>query len=131
MSSDFELLESEIKAAVMSAFTEDERDNINFTTDDEERDEATFPTVRIDTISLSEIGSDLKGETINAVDVGIQIDVITNVSQQSARKLAWQILKRLKVSRFRIIGLPLYLKQGDVFRYTLRASRKIGNGNSI
>lgn len=90
-----------------------------------------FPTVHIKTIGCPETGTDLEGESINAVDLAIQCDTYMNTTQYDTRKVSNEVANILKELRFKITTLPEFGNANDYFRVTFRGSRIIGANDKI
>lgn len=105
--------------------------NIKFSNEDILRTEAKFPYVKIKIVSMDERGRDLQNNGINAVNVVLQVDVISNNRQRDANEIIYAILDTVKSMRFNIDSLPTEIQEGDIYRSTMRASRVLGSGDIL
>lgn len=105
--------------------------NIRFTTEDAERREASFPTVRMKVIGMPERGRDLENQTVNGVTLTIQVDVTSNKNKQEAKDIAFTIMEKFKALHFNVASMPLHTQQGDVYRYISRVSRLVAQGDKL
>lgn len=103
----------------------------NFSSVDSSNKNAKFPFVYMQQLPSSEVGADLSGETINAVNFAFQIDVYDNKSQARAREVATEVVRILKSMKFSINAMPEFSTSNNVHRCVLRARRVIGSGDVL
>lgn len=125
------ILESDILTKIINGFSESEKERLHFSTVDKMTSEPEFPLVKLDTTGLAERGQTLEGNTINAVEVTIQVDVLSTDGQLETRDIAWKAVNALKQYGFSFTGLPLSTNEGEVYRSTFRATRIIGNADKF
>lgn len=101
--------------------------NTNFTKQTASQTTAKLPTVSFQKLQGSETGSDLEGETINAIISNFQIDVITNTSQTDADNIADVVMESMKSMRYQVVG-DLISDNSDrnTYRVVARYRRIIG-----
>lgn len=106
--------------------------NIRLTMEDTTDTPAKFPTAKIKITGLPERGQDLEGNTINAVEPTVQIDILSNKSQKDVDKVMWEIMNIMKSMRFQFPNnLPMSSREGDIYRSMARGTRVIGNGDIL
>lgn len=103
----------------------------NFTSEDASVSLARFPLVKIKVVSMAERGADLSGDSINAVDVTFQIDVLTNESQSKADTLMQYAMEGMKKLRFQVNSMPIASKEDDIYRSVMRCRRIVGSGDTL
>ena len=99
--------------------------NINFTTTDRESTNPKFPTVYVHEQASKEVGCDLEGDNINAVETAIIVTVKDNVSMTNTTKVMNAVVNTMKEMRFRVTTMPEY-NNSEVYCKTARFSRVIG-----
>lgn len=127
-------LESQIFSRIKANFSDrikKKYPDLNFTTSDKAPTKAKFPTVYIHLIGSLEIGQDLEGNTVNAVNATFQVDVTDNQSQSRAKEVADEVLRQMKKMRFSAKVMPNFDNTGDTFRSTARYNRVIGSGDIL
>lgn len=90
----------------------------------------TFPTVYIHLLSATEEGKTIDGQSINALSVTFQVDVITNKDESEARYVMSVVSEVFKKLRFGIKGFPS-LEFGDTNKSTARFQRIIGANEKL
>lgn len=91
-----------------------------------------FPTVIISKLQGSEISKDIEGSYINGIVSNIQIEVITNTSQDDADYIADVCLDLMKSLRYEMIGEPYSVStQDSQYRNVARYRRSIDQGDII
>ncbi len=122
----FSLVKAQVNSDLLAKYP-----SLNFTTEETTITDAKFPNVYMRAISMAEQGQDLRGESINAVLITFQADIITNTSRSDAKTVAYDVIDAFKSLRFEITSLPIFTKEDDVHRATIRARRMVGNGDSF
>lgn len=106
--------------------------SIKYTKEDSSSIEAKFPTVKIAVVGMTERGNDLENTSINAIDITFQIDVLSNKNRVETKEIIFAIVDILKMFHFNIRpSMPIPSKEGDIYRYTMRAQRIIGAGDIL
>lgn len=90
----------------------------------------TFPTVYIHLLPPTEEGKTIDGQSINALSVTFQVDVITNKDESEARYVMSVVSEVFKKLRFGIKGFPS-LEFGDTNKSTARFQRIIGANEKL
>lgn len=127
-------LESTIFTIIKSNFPQrlkNKYPKIEFTNKEQTDKKANFPTVLVTVLPMVERGQDLKGDSINAVLLTVQIDVSTNTTKKEAQEIAYAVISILKTKYFNVIALPNATIDGDICRSVSRARRIIGSGDTI
>lgn len=128
------LIESQIFSRVKANFSErikKKYENLAFTTQEVNKGDPKFPTIYINIIESSEVGSTLEGTSINGINVTFQIDVIDNESQQRADEVAAEVLRIMKSMRFKVVMMPIHVRQSGIYRTVSRYKRVISNNDIL
>lgn len=101
---------------------------IRYTAENASDDNAVFPTVFIQELSGSEVGQDITGTSINAIESIFQVDVSDNqqVGKQNCKLVMSKVIESMKSMHYQIKGTPIYRKEEDVWIGTARFTRIIG-----
>lgn len=103
--------------------------NIRFTTTNQ-NDTTIYPTVEFKRLDGNEKGADLEGETINAVESNIQINVFHNKNQEVANEVMWSCINAMKKLKYKTT-MPIFQNEATVKCCTCRFSRVIGSGDIL
>lgn len=104
--------------------------DIDFVSDESELATASFPTVFLHLLPMSEIGGDLQGNHINGVRATYEAQVFADTSKDDANIIMWHIVQLLKNKRFSISTMPDTVKEEQIYRSIVRATRVIGSGDT-
>ena len=107
----------------------DEFPNIFFTQSSINEGNAKYPTIYIHELPGSEVGQDLVNETINAIDYNMQVEVITDNTQEDARVVVAEIADIFKGMGFNLKQFPTFDNSITEYRTIMRVGRVIGKGN--
>ena len=102
----------------------------NFSAVDSTNKKAVFPFVHVHSLTASEKGQDLEGNTINAGLFTFQIDVIDNKTQNRSREVMSEIVRIMKTMRFEIVAMPEFSSDGT-HRCVARFRRMIGSSDVL
>lgn len=105
--------------------------DITFTTNDRVLDEPKFPTVYVHQLASSETGGELTGTEVCGIVSAIQIEVYDNKSMSNADEVMQFALETMKSMRFRILTMPEFQNNPNVYRKIARFSRVIGDGDTL
>lgn len=119
-----------IKAKFSTKIKEKYKD-LNFTTSDKSSTKAKFPTVYVHFMESPEIGETLEGTEINGVNATFQIEVTDNQSQARADEVSKEVLRIMKIMRFKAVGMPFHDNSGDTYRTVSRYRRPVGAGDIL
>ena len=93
---------------------------------------AVLPAVIISKLQGGEISKDIEGSYINGIVSNIQIEVITNTSQDDADYIADVCLDLMKSLRYEMVGETYSVStQVSQYRNVARYRRKIDRGDII
>lgn len=120
---------SKLKAKV-SAKLKTKYPRLNITMDGKIHEDADFPTVFFQVISFGERGQDLESQTINAVQMSVQIDVTVTEAQgmATAREVSQVVADAMKSMYFNVT-MPTLDFTADMPRTVSRYDRVIGSGD--
>ena len=105
---------------------------ITFTNSTPKTTITTFPTVIISNLQGSEVAKDLERSFVNGMVSNIQIEVVTNTSQDDADYVADVCLDLMKSLRYDMIGEPFNSStQGNQYRNIARYRREVDYGDVI
>ena len=106
--------------------------NISVTMDNNVSTTTKFPNVYLHFLPMMEIGSDLDGKDINAVNLIAQVDVtVTNSQEMSvANEVSQVVVDCMKEMRFSAT-LPEFVNTSSEYRTVSRFTRTIGNADKL
>lgn len=106
--------------------------NISVTMDNNVSTTTKFPNVYLHFLPMMEIGSDLDGKDINAVNLTAQVDVtVTNSQEMSvANEVSQVVVDCMKEMRFSAT-LPEFVNTSSEYRTVSRFTRTIGNADKL
>ena len=105
---------------------------INFTNSTPKSKITAFPTVIITKLQGSEVGKDIEQSFVNGVISNIQIEVITNTSQEDSDYIADVCLDLMKTLRYEMVGEPYSnTTQENEYRNISRYRREVDYGDVI
>lgn len=104
---------------------------IIFTNTDVNKGTPIYPCVYIHQINSSETGNDIEGHTINAIDMTMQIDVVTDTTQSDCRHISSVIGVIFKSLGFQVRSFPFTENGSAYYRYVMRVQRVIGHGDTF
>mgnify|MGYP006935971304 CR=1 FL=1 len=106
--------------------------DINVTMDNNVSTTAKFPNVYLHFLPMMEIGNDLDGKDINAVNLTAQVDVtVTNSQEMSvANEVSQVVVNCMKDMRFSAT-LPEFVNTSSDYRTVSRFTRTIGNADKL
>ena len=90
-----DMLESQVITRIKTQFSKKLKDrypNLKFTNSDRADTVPKFPTVYIHEMPGAETGTDLQGDTINAVWSSFQIEVTTNTKMDEAKEVMDEVV---------------------------------------
>lgn len=91
-----------------------------------------FPTIYVHEMPGIEVGADLEGNSVNAVQETFQVDVITNTSQSQAKSIMAIVASAFKQMRFQITAMPEFKNDSEKkFRSVARFRRVIGANDRL
>ena len=102
----------------------------NFSTVGSSDTPAVFPFIYIKTLPISEVGRTLDKD-ISGVNVGFQVEVIDNKTQQNARTVMIEISDILTKYGFMSKDFGFYEDTKDTHRLVSRFERVIGDGDTL
>lgn len=102
----------------------------NFSTVGSSDTPAVFPFIYIKTLPISEVGRTFD-TAISGVNVGFQVEVIDNKTQQNARKVMIEISDILTKYGFMSKDFGFYEDTKDTHRLVSRFERVIGDGDTL
>ena len=105
--------------------------DIKFTTRDRDLINPKFPTVYIRLVDSPEMGGDLSGDAINAVNAMFEIQVIDNDTQQRAKGILNEVVKIMKRMRFSVTMFPAFDNGDSTYRCIARFRRIIGANETL
>ena len=126
---------SRVNALLLSKLTKKHRDlNFNITMDNAQSTSAKFPTVYITFIGADERGQTLDGKNINAVNMTVEVHVLTTKSQGASlnSEIAWEATEAFKSMGFTATmpNIPLGNSE-SVYESVSRYSRIIGQDDVL
>ena len=89
----------------------------------------SFPNVYVHEMDSSEVGNSIPNDMIHAVRDTIQFDVTTNTKKADAHIVAMAVINAMKVLRYSVVTMPVYIKTNNLHRYTFRMRRTVANGD--
>lgn len=104
-----------------------------WTKDGFENSEPSFPTIKF-TFTMTERGSDLIGQDINAVMVNAQVDVTVLKEQtiNAATYVSGVVVNEMKHLGFYIDEMPFQNEStDDLIRFTFRCQRIVGQADTL
>lgn len=106
--------------------------DISVTMDNNVSTTAKFPNVYLHFLPMMEIGNDLDGKDINAVNLTAQVDVtVTNSQEMSvANEVSQVVVNCMKDMRFNAT-LPEFVNTSSEYRTVSRFTRTIGNADKL
>lgn len=122
----FSLIKAKFSAKIKAKYKD-----LNFTTSDKSSTKAKFPTVYVHFMESPEIGETLEGTEINGVNATFQIEVTDNQSQARADEVSKEVLRIMKIMRFKAVGMPFHDNSGDTYRTVSRYRRPVGAGDIL
>ena len=106
--------------------------NLNCTTASTSDTPVKFPTLYIHELQPIEIGADLEGKTVNAVNETIEMQVFSNRSEKECREIITSALGVMKSMSFQIAMFPDPQTRNDKVSYAIaRCRRVIAQGDTI
>ena len=102
----------------------------NFSTVGSSDTPAVFPFIYIKTLPISEVGRTFD-TAISGVNVGFQVEVIDNKTQQNARNVMIEISDILTKYGFMSKDFGFYEDTKDTHRLVSRFERVIGDGDTL
>lgn len=126
------LIFSKVKAK-LTASLKTKYPQINITQNKDNKEFAKFPTVYIQQVDLREWGETLEGDTVNAVSIAFQADVIVTKTQSEkvCKEVANEVLKAFKSLHFHSVMPTLNFDGNGNLRMVSRYERIIGSGDVI
>lgn len=120
---------SKLKAKVLAKL-KTSYPRLNITMDGKIHEDADFPSVWFQTISYIERGQDLESQSINAVQLSVQIDIVVTEAQGMvvAREVSSIVTEAMKSMYFNVT-MPTLDFSGDEVRTVSRFDRIIGQGD--
>lgn len=108
---------------------------IFFTTEDRSDNSPIFPTVYFEFLESAELGTDMEGDSVNAILCTVQVDVTVSKTQgqKVARKVIYDVVDRFKELRFSLDNTPMFIDTGssDTKRISARFSRVVCEGDTV
>ena len=105
---------------------------INFTNSTPKSNITSFPTVIMTEMQGSETARDIEGSFVNGMISNIQIEVITNTSQEDANYVADVCLDLMKSLKYAMVGSPYPNSTTDnQYRNIARYRREVDYGDVI
>lgn len=100
--------------------------NSNFSSEMSSDAPSIFPFVNVSQMEANAVEEDLEITQINEIPFTIQIDVYDNKNQQTAKTVAYEVLRIMRKMKFTPMPIPTPIKEGGgVKRMTARYQRKI------
>lgn len=116
-------IEDNVRDYIESELTEYE--NILVTSEPYTGDVPMFPVVYIHELSQREVGEDLDGSNIVAVDTTFQIEIATS-AKDLCKEISTKVMMLMKDLRFKVIASPLYQEGNGYSKSVSRYERVIG-----
>ena len=129
-----DMLESQVYTRIKTQFPsklKEKYKDIKFTTENKVDALPRFPTVYIHELTGEEVGSDLQGDTINAVWSSFQIEVTTNTKQSETKEVMDEVVKIMKKMRFQVISMPEFQNTDSIYRRVARFRRMIADDDIL
>lgn len=104
--------------------------DLYITQDDEQDGTAVFPTVLVKQISMSEVGQDLSGKTINGIRTSFQITISYKGDRENLKELMEFAIMFFKSKCFEVSN-AFYGISNKVRTATFRASRVVGAQDTL
>ena len=79
----------------------------------------------------AETGTDLQGDTINAVWSSFQIEVTTNTKMDEAKEVMDEVVRIMKTMRFQVTSMPEFQNTDSIYRRVARFRRMIADGDIL
>lgn len=120
--------------AILLSKLGDKYENLNVTMDNSPVQNAMFPTVYITFLGEMERGQTLDGETINAVNMTVEVHVKTTKDQGvlANREIAWDVVEAFKSMRFTATMPNIPVSNFDgIYESVSRFSRLVAQGDVI
>lgn len=106
--------------------------SLNCTTTSRAESPTQFPTMYLHELQPVEIGADLVGKTVNAVQETIEIQVYSNQSEKECKTIISDAIDEMKQMSFTVTMFPQTLTRSDrVCVSTARLRRLIGSGDIL
>lgn len=105
-------------------------ETIYTTTDDENIDNATFPTWYFKRLQGTETANTLENDAYNAIMKNYQIQVISNV-KSDCETIANETLTLFKALKFNLIGEPVSVTTNGITTLSMRFRRLFGSEDKI
>lgn len=109
--------------------------NIEFTTNVENGEPTSFPSVYIHFLPSMEQGRDLECTGINGFMCGVQIQVTVtdDMGEKACETVSWEVLSQFKALSFEVSMMPEFIRTGnaDIRQEVFRVRRTIGANNTI
>ena len=102
-----------------------------FTTSDRVPQDPKFPTVYVHERGAVEMGSDLDGVHLSAVQTTFQIDVTDNSSMENTSEVMNYVLEQMKALRFKVVTMPEFQNSQSVYRKVGVFRRVIADGDTL
>lgn len=127
-----DLIFSKVKALCIAKLKK-KYPKINVTTDGQSNEDAKFPTVYVQFLGSQEVGKDLSNETINAINILIQVDIEVSKAQGLvvAREVIDVVTTAFKGMHFNTTMPTVNFDSEGINRYVMRFDRLIGNGDIL
>ena len=128
----YTIVKTRLNRALLSTYP-----SLNITQEQKLNDVAQLPTIYIKMLDSPEVGSDLEGSTVNAMDVTFEVHVTiaksgTNMGMSGLRKISAAVLENLKKLRFRMATRgELTRETSDTYTTIARFNRVIADGQEI
>ena len=116
-------IEDNVRDYIESELTEYK--NILVTSEPYTGDVPMFPVVYIHELSQREVGEDLDGSNIVAVDTTFQIEIATS-AKDLCKEISTKVMMLMKDLRFKVIASPLYQEGNGYSKSVSRYERVIG-----
>jgi hypothetical protein len=116
-------IEDNVRDYIESELTEYE--DILVTSEPYTGDVPTFPVVYVHEMSQREVGEDLDGSNIVAVDTTFQIEVATS-TKPLCKDISTKVMMLMKELRFKVIASPLYQEGNGYSKSVSRYERVVG-----
>lgn len=90
-----------------------------------------FPAVFYNVVSIAERGEDLNNQTINAVEMTLEVTVYTNTNLPQNKEISGRIVSLFKDLGFKVPMMPAYENSGNIYVSISRYRRVIGAGDEM
>lgn len=111
--------------AYLQSDLETEYEDMLITSEEYTGDTPVFPVVYVHELIQREVGNDLDGENILAVDTTFQIEVAAP-TKDLCKEISTKIVLLMKELRFKVLASPLYQEGNGYTRSVSRYGRIVG-----